>query len=68
MMPSFHLGAQLSLATLAVAEETDASSQSLLEALVIGYEVAVRAGRCWRAHYEIDQSCGSRGSVACAAS
>ena len=62
-----HPGAQLIPATLAVAEETNASGQDLLESLVIGYEVAIRTGRCWHSHHEIYQSCGSWGSVACAA-
>ncbi len=62
-----HPGAQLIPATLAVAEEVGASGKALLEALVIGYEVAIRTGRCWHDHHEIYQACGSWGSVACAA-
>lgn len=62
-----HPGAQLIPATLAVAESVGASGKALLEALVIGYEVAIRAGRCWHASHEIYQACGSWGSIACAA-
>lgn len=62
-----HPGAQLIPTALAVAEEVDASGQALLEALVIGYEVAIRTGRCWHDHHEIYQADGSWGSVACAA-
>ena len=36
-------------------------------ALVVGYEVAHRIGRCWHASRDVYQACGSWGSVACAA-
>jgi len=62
-----HPGAQLLPAALAAAEKVEASGRALLEALVIGYEVAIRTGRCWHAHHEIYQADGSWGSVACAA-
>ena len=62
-----HPGAQPIPAALAVAEKVGASGRSLLEALVVGYEVAIRAGRCWHDHHTIYQSDGSWGSVACAA-
>ncbi len=62
-----HPGAQLVPATLAVGEQVGASGSAVLEALVIGYEVAIRAGRCWHALHSDYQSCGSWGSVACAA-
>lgn len=62
-----HPGAQLFPAALAVAEKLGASGQALLEALVVGYEVAIRAGRCWHDHHEIYQSCGSWGSLGCTA-
>lgn len=62
-----HPGAQLIPATLAVAEAVGASGKALLEALTIGYEVAIRTGRCWHADHEFYQACGSWGSVACAA-
>jgi 2-methylcitrate dehydratase PrpD len=62
-----HPGAQLIPTALAVAEEVDASGAALLEALVVGYEVAIRTGRCWHDHHQIYQADGSWGSVACAA-
>jgi 2-methylcitrate dehydratase PrpD len=62
-----HPGAQLIPAALAVAEESGASGAALLEALVVGYEVAIRTGRCWHDHHEIYQGDGAWGSVACAA-
>ncbi|MEL7565184.1 MAG: MmgE/PrpD family protein [Dehalobacterium sp.] len=62
-----HPGAQIFPAALAVAEKVRASGRALLEALVVGYEVAIRAGRCWHDHHEIYQACGSWGSVGCAA-
>jgi 2-methylcitrate dehydratase PrpD len=39
----------------------------LLSALVVGYEVAHRVGRCWHDAHQVYQSEGSWGSVACAA-
>ncbi len=62
-----HPGAQLIPTALAVAEKAGASGRALLEALVVGYEIAIRAGRCWHAHHTDYQSDGSWGSVACAA-
>ncbi|MGI6686047.1 MAG: MmgE/PrpD family protein [Bacillota bacterium] len=62
-----HPGAQIFPAALAVAEKVGASGQALLEALVVGYEVAIRGGRCWHDHHEIYQACGSWGSLGCAA-
>jgi 2-methylcitrate dehydratase PrpD len=62
-----HPGAQLIPASLAVAESIQANGKALLEALVVGYETAIRAGRCWHAEHTTYQSCGSWGSLACAA-
>ena len=62
-----HPGALLLPTALAVGEELGANGVALLESLVIGYEVAARAGRCWHADHEIYQSSGSWGSLACAA-
>ncbi len=62
-----HPGAQLIPTVLAVSEEIGASGKALLEGLVAGYEIAIRAGRCWHAYHEEYQSCGSWGSLACAA-
>ena len=44
---------------------TDA--REALTAIVIGYEVAHRMGRCWHDDHAIYQACGSWGSVANAA-
>lgn len=62
-----HPGAQLIPAAFAVAEKEGADGRTLLEALAVGYEVAIRAGRCWHDHHQVYQSCGSWGSLACAA-
>jgi 2-methylcitrate dehydratase PrpD len=62
-----HPGAQLVPTALAVSEKLDASGKEMLAALVVGYEIAHRAARCWHDHHEIYQACGSWGSVACAA-
>ncbi len=62
-----HPGAQLFPAVLAVAEKAGSSGKELLEALVVGYEVSIRAGRCWHDLHEVYQSCGSWGSLGCAA-
>lgn len=62
-----HPGAQIFPAALAVAEKYNATGRELLEALVVGYEIALCTGRCWHDHHEIYQACGSWGSVACAA-
>lgn len=62
-----HPGAQLFPASLAVAEKAGAGGKELLEALVVGYEISIRVGRCWHDLYEIYHSCGSWGSVGCSA-
>jgi 2-methylcitrate dehydratase PrpD len=62
-----HPGAQLFPAALAIAEKTGAGGKDLLESLVVGYEISIRAGRCWHDMHQIYQSCGSWGSVGCAA-
>jgi 2-methylcitrate dehydratase PrpD len=62
-----HAGAQLFPTVLAVAEGFGKSGAELLTALVVGYEVAHRVGRCWHASRDVYQACGSWGCVACAA-
>jgi 2-methylcitrate dehydratase PrpD len=62
-----HAGAQLFPTALAVAETLSRSGAQLLTALVVGYVVAHRIGRCWHASRDVYQACGSWGSVACAA-
>jgi 2-methylcitrate dehydratase PrpD len=62
-----HAGAQIFPTVLALAELLDLSGTEMLCAMVVGYEVAHRVGRCWHDHHDIYQACGSWGSVACAA-
>lgn len=62
-----HAGAQLFPAALALAEARDMSGGRMLAAMVAGYEVAHRVGRCWHDHHAVYQACGSWGSVASAA-
>lgn len=62
-----HPGAQLLPVVLAVSEKAKAGGRDLLEAMVVGYEVAIRTGRCWHDHHEIYQGDGAWGSVANAA-
>jgi 2-methylcitrate dehydratase PrpD len=62
-----HGGAQIFPTALAVAEALGLSGKRMLAGIVVGYEVAHRAGRCWHHHHEVYQACGSWGSVACAA-
>jgi 2-methylcitrate dehydratase PrpD len=62
-----HAGAQIFPAALAVAESRGLSGKRMLAAMVVGYEVAHRIGRCWHDSREVYQACGSWGSVACAA-
>ena len=62
-----HPGAQLVPTVLAVGEKIGASGREVLEALVVGYEIAIRAGHCWHAHHTDYQADGSWGSMACAA-
>ncbi len=62
-----HPGALLFPAALAVAEKYNATGKEFLEALVVGYEIALYTGRCWHDDHEVYQACGSWGSVGCAA-
>lgn len=62
-----HPGGQLVPVTLALAEKYRLSGRELLSALVVGYEVAHRAGGCWHDYHEVYQACGSWGSMANAA-
>jgi len=62
-----HPGANIFPAALAVAEKVHASGKEMLAAMVVAYEVAHRAGRCWHDHHQIYQACGSWGTVANAA-
>ncbi len=62
-----HPGGQLVPVTLALAEKYRLSGMELLSALVVGYEVAHRAGGCWHDYHEVYQACGSWGTMANAA-
>jgi 2-methylcitrate dehydratase PrpD len=62
-----HPGAQLFPTTLALSEKLNKSGAEMLAGMVVGYEVAFRAGRCWHDHHEVWQACGSWGSMANAA-
>ena len=61
-----HAGAQIIPAALA-GRGAGRTGAELLTAMVVGYEVAHRIGRCWHASRDVYQACGSWGSVACAA-
>jgi 2-methylcitrate dehydratase PrpD len=62
-----HGGAQIFAAALAVAESRGLDGERMLAAMVVGYEVAHRVGRCWHDSRDVYQACGSWGSVASAA-
>jgi 2-methylcitrate dehydratase PrpD len=69
-----HPGAQVVPAALAMAEHHHLDGRRLLTAIVTGYEIAFRAGRCVNfeasrvaAAQRTYRACGSWGSVACAA-
>jgi len=62
-----HVGAQVFPTALAVGEKMGVGGSAMLAAMVVGYEIAHRAGRCWHRHHQIYQADGSWGSVACAA-
>jgi len=62
-----HPGAQIIPVALSMAEKQGVTGQEALTAIVIGYEVAHRMGRCWHDDHTIYQACGSWGSVANAA-
>jgi len=62
-----HGGAQIFPVALAMAEGLDLDGARLLAAMVAGYEIAHRVGRCWHDDHPVYQACGSWGSVASAA-
>ena len=62
-----HPGAQIIPTALAMAEKLNCSGKDVLTAVVAGYEVAHRTGRCWHDDHQVYQACGSWGSVANAA-
>jgi 2-methylcitrate dehydratase PrpD len=62
-----HPGAQVLATALAMGEQTGIGGRELMTAMVVGYEIAHRAARCWHRHHQVWQADGSWGSVACAA-
>ena len=62
-----HGGAQIFPVALSVGEALGLGGERLLAAMVVGYEVAHRFGRCWHDNHDVYQACGSWGSVASAA-
>jgi 2-methylcitrate dehydratase PrpD len=62
-----HPGVQVVPAALALTESLGLAGAQLLTAVVVGFEVAHRAARIWHDTRPVYQSCGSWGSVACAA-
>jgi len=62
-----HAGGQVFPVGLALTESEGMDGARLLTALVVGYEVAHRVGRCWHDAHNVYQSEGAWGSVACAA-
>jgi len=62
-----HPGAQVFPTALAVGEKMGVGGRAMLAAMVVGYEIAHRVGRCWHRHHQVYQADGSWGSVACAA-
>lgn len=62
-----HAGAQIFPTAFAMAESLGRSGEQLLTAMIVGYEVAHRMGRCWHDDHDVYQACGSWGAAACAA-
>jgi 2-methylcitrate dehydratase PrpD len=62
-----HPGAAVFPSILAVSEKVGATGKQFLEALVIGYEIAIRAGEILHAHYGFYHGSGSWGAIASAA-
>jgi 2-methylcitrate dehydratase PrpD len=63
-----HPGAFVFPAALAAAEKAGASGRQFLEALIVGYEIGMRAGLASHAHYPYYHGSGSWGGLgACAA-
>jgi 2-methylcitrate dehydratase PrpD len=63
-----HQGAQVFPTALALSEMLGLGGGAMLAAVVVGYEISHRFGRCWhRYQHPVYQADGSWGSVACAA-
>ena len=64
----FHPAAVVFPAVLAIAEAERSRGRSLIEAIVVGYEVGIRLGEALgRTHYEVFHTTGTAGTVASAA-
>jgi 2-methylcitrate dehydratase PrpD len=62
-----HPGAAVFPVVLAAAENEDATGKALLEALIVGYEIAIRAGVILHGHYGFYHGSGSWGAIGSAA-
>jgi 2-methylcitrate dehydratase PrpD len=62
-----HPGAAVFPAVLAAAEKEGATGKALLEALIVGYEIAIRAGEILHGHYGFYHGSGSWGAIGSAA-
>ncbi|MFP4630672.1 MAG: MmgE/PrpD family protein [Candidatus Acetothermia bacterium] len=62
-----HPGAQIIPTVLALGESQSSSGKEVLAAIAAGYETSHRVGRCWHERFDEYRSCGSWGSIACAA-
>lgn len=62
-----HPGAVIFPAILAAAEKTGADGKSVLEALIVGYEIAIRAGLILHGHYGYYHGSGAWGAIGAAA-
>lgn len=62
-----HPGAAIFPTVLAVSEKVKATGKEFLEALIIGYEIAIRAGEILHSHYGFYHGSGSWGAIGAAA-
>lgn len=62
-----HPGAAIFPTILAVSEKMRATGKQFLEALIIGYEIAIRAGEILLSHYGFYHGSGSWGAIGAAA-
>ena len=62
-----HPGAAIFPTVLAVSEKVKATGEEFLEALIIGYEIAIRAGEILHSHYGFYHGSGSWGAIGAAA-
>jgi len=62
-----HPGAAIFPTILAVSEKVKATGKRFLEALIVGYEIAIRAGEILHSHYGFYHGSGSWGAIGAAA-